>query len=149
MLLHQRDIVSIRDYPYVIAYEWEVNRSDCLSTLQHLYKLEMASIINMLPNNHKGDLVLMDENYDFLGVEVKYIDNYSSGRTAKTSRTKNRKQVREQAEKYAEFFEMMFPWASAKGVAFTNETLSGELSLRYRKHFSEELSVRLKNYRIR
>ena len=135
MLLHQNSIELLRDYPYVIAYEWEVSPSDCLYTLLHIYKLDnVVSTISMLPNNHKGDLVLMDENYNFLVVEVKYIDNESSGRNAKNNRTKQRKQVREQAEKYVCFFEMMFPWLFAKGLAFTNELLREELSMKFKNY---------------
>jgi hypothetical protein len=125
MLLNQRDIKLLQHYLYLIAYEWKV-------------ELPQSELLRP----HVGDLVLMDEHHRFLVVEVKYIDNVSSGDVARKKRNQRRNKVCKQAMKYGELFKMMFPWAVVLKGVFTNESLQEELSLKFKKYCKTEERAR-------
>ncbi len=68
------------NYPFVVMHEWEVEEGRS--------------------QYGQGDLVFTDGRGQFAVVEVKYLPEHS-GRTARTKRTKARKEVRAQARWYA------------------------------------------------
>lgn len=68
-----------------------------------------------------GDLIFTDGNGNFAVVEIKYIDNLSSGSTASNKRTKKRKMVQEQSVKYANIYGENNYVKSIKAFYFTNE----------------------------
>ena len=89
-------------YSYVYDYEWEV--------------FDGAS------NLGKGDLVFTDGKSNFLVVECKYIDLDDQGSTARTRRTKKRKDIKEQPKKYISSFKKKHPEAaSVMGLGISNE----------------------------
>lgn len=88
-------------YPFVVEDEWEVEfgRSD----------------------SGLGDLIFTDGNGNFAVVEIKYIDNLSTGHNASTKRTKKRKMVHEQSIKYADIYNENNFVKSIKSFIYTNE----------------------------
>ncbi len=88
-------------YPFVVEDEWEVEfgRSD----------------------SGLGDLIFTDGNGNFAVVEIKYIDNLSTGHNAGTKRTKKRKMVQEQSIKYADIYSKNNFVKSIKAFIFTND----------------------------
>lgn len=68
-----------------------------------------------------GDVVLKLADGSFLVVEVKYLDFWSSGRTAITKRRKHRQKVREQAYKYGREWSVRHPGATTHTAVYTNE----------------------------
>lgn len=89
-------------YPYVYDYEWEV--------------FDGAS------NLGKGDLVFTNGKSNFLIVECKYIDLEAQGRTARTRKTKKRKEIKDQPKKYISCFKKKHPEAvSINGLGISNE----------------------------
>lgn len=99
LLLNQDQLSEIQDFRYVIAHEWP--------TYQIADYLE----------EHRGDLVLMNEDYGFAVIELKHIkikDEYSpQGKARKTFACK-------QARKFQKFFQRRFPWANVTSFAVTN-----------------------------
>ena len=96
------------DYPFVIDDEWEVEPNES--------------------QKGKGDLVFTNGAGQFAVVEVKWIDLDSSGKTVRTRRTKNRKEVAGQAANYAQHFCHRMGGAEVKGYFFTNEDQQPQLA---------------------
>lgn len=107
MLLQQDQFPILNEFPYVIAYEWVVYcynvQTDCLE-------------------QHRGDLILMDDTYNFLILELKYIKKPRDHWTRSIGRRKIQT-VCAQARKFAEFFRERFPWADVDSLALTNRGL--------------------------
>lgn len=104
MLLKQDQLIILGEFPYVIAYEWVV----------YCYNSQTALI-----EQHRGDLILMDDSYNFLVLELKYVKKAKDYRSRAISRQKIRT-VCSQARKFAEFFRERFPWANVDSLALTN-----------------------------
>jgi Holliday junction resolvase-like predicted endonuclease len=68
-----------------------------------------------------GDVVLKLADGSFLVVEVKYLDLWSSGRTAITKRRKHRNKVHEQAYKYGQAWRLRHPGVTTHTAVYTNE----------------------------
>ena len=90
------------DFPYIIDDEWEVEsgRSD----------------------RGVGDLIFTDSQGNFAIVEVKWINNQATGKTASVKRTKKRRKVENQAIKYAQIYSTKDFVKTAYPYIFTNET---------------------------
>ena len=102
LLLNQEQLLEIQDFRYVIAYEWVI------------YGFSQKS---QLIEEHRGDLVLMDDRYNFVVIELKHIrsrDEYSPQGKSRTFYTCK------QARKFAKFLRKRFPWATVNGFAVTN-----------------------------
>ena len=110
-----------------------VDRSNRLKVIRYEY--------NVVPRQNQygvGDFLLKRVGEKTLVVvEVKYINFANAGRnasTSKTSRTKNRKKVKEQARKYADLASAKFPAYKILVYIFTNENVKpiklGELKPR-------------------
>jgi hypothetical protein len=104
MLLRQSEIRKVRDYEYVVAYEWETDRFNPKS---------------QLTETHHGDLVLMNECGSFLVVELKHIKE-DNDFTSMIERGDRIRQVRRQTQKFMGFFQSRFPWAYVEGIAVTS-----------------------------
>ena len=69
----------------------------------------------------KGDLVFKRPAFEeYLVIETKYIRT-DSGKTARGSRTRNRKKVVEQALRYGAIFKQRHPGAEVEVATFTND----------------------------
>jgi hypothetical protein len=100
LVLHSYELLP--DYPFLVGDEWEAepNRGQ----------------------DGKGDLIFADGAGRFAVVEVKWLDLSTSGDTAQTRRTKKRKKVKEQAEKYAQTLaQRLENFIQVEGYWFTNE----------------------------
>lgn len=85
------------EYPFIYAYEWEVKPG--------------------FSQYGKGDLIFSDANLNVLLMEVKELSPFS-GRNQCVARTKTRKQVKMQTEKYMAAFKKLHPeLKSIKGIA--------------------------------
>lgn len=74
-------------------------------------------------NEGRGDLVFTDNRGSFAVVEVKFINNDRSGRTARSKRTDARGKVREQASRYASLLAAITPnHREVIAYAYTNES---------------------------
>jgi len=104
MLLQQDRFTILNEFPYVIAYEW----------VAYCYNVETSCL-----EQHKGDLILMDDTYNFLILELKYIKKPRDHWTRSICRRKIQT-VCGQARKFAEFFRERFPWADVDSLALTN-----------------------------
>jgi hypothetical protein len=88
-------------HPFLIDDEWDVVAGET--------------------NQGRGDLVFTDGEGGYAVVEVKYLRD-RSGRTARSKRTKSRKEVREQAVTYARAIASRIgPDAKVSAYAYTNE----------------------------
>lgn len=105
LIIRWSRIPVIKDYPYLFDYEYLLNGN--------------------FSNHGKGDLILTKDisMTSLLVVEVKFINLRATGSTASTSRTKNRKKVREQAEIYSDLARAMYPGADVTAVTVTNEEI--------------------------
>ena len=93
----------LKRYPYIFNYEY------CMIPGQS--------------NTGKGDLIFTDKRDNYMVMEVKYLDFYQSGKTAKNRRTKHRKKVKTQTKKYMKELSSFYPGAkSIKGIAYTNQS---------------------------
>jgi len=93
---------ALQRWPYLVEYEWEVSAG--------------------WSQAGKGDLVFGDGEGSFAIVEVKWIDNDTTGSTSRTRRTKKRKAVREQAQKYAVAWWYSHPEAvEVRAFTFTDD----------------------------
>lgn len=100
----QHRIEKLRDFQYVIGYEWGHHQFNTETTMMEL---------------QRGDLVFMNEAGNFLVVELKYIQpeqNFNHPH----SRAKRLKVVRAQTDKFLSFFQHRFSWAHVEGLALTN-----------------------------
>jgi len=89
-------------YQWIYDYEWEV--------------------VPGHPNQGKGDLVMTDGLGSFLVIEVKNINLLRSGRTARTKRSKSRREVGEQIKSYAIAWRNQHTKARiVLGATYTNE----------------------------
>lgn len=104
MLQRQADVRKVRDFEYVVAYEWETDRFNPKS---------------QLTETHHGDLVLMNDNGSFLVVELKHIKE-DNDFTSMIERGDRIRQVRRQTQKFMGFFQARFPWAQVEGLAVTS-----------------------------
>ncbi len=104
VLQQQEKIVKVCEFDYVIAYEWSTDLFDPKT---------------QLINNHRGDLILMNDYGSFLVIELKYIRTINDFSGMMQRGTKIR-QVRKQTQKFLGFFQERFPWASVEGLALTN-----------------------------
>ncbi len=92
-----------------------------LKRYPYIYKHEYCKIPGQT-NTGKGDLIFRDKRENFMVIEVKYIDFYQTGKTAKNRRTKKRKHVKVQTKKYMKELSSSYPDArSIKGIAYTND----------------------------
>jgi hypothetical protein len=100
LVLHSSELLP--DYPYLFDDEWEVeaNRTQ----------------------DGKGDLVFTDGEGRYAVVEVKWLDLDNSGKTVRTSRTKKRQKVQDQAVIYAdELRQKLGDSVQVNAYCFTNE----------------------------
>ncbi len=110
----KRDLVLrsaelLPDYPYLVDDEWEVeaNRTQ----------------------DGKGDLIFTDGEGRYAVVEVKWLDFDNSGKTTRTSQTKKRQKVQEQAFIYAhELKQKLGGSVQVSAYWFTNEYSQLQLS---------------------
>jgi hypothetical protein len=91
----------LEGYPFLVEYEWEVEQGSS--------------------QYGRGDLLFTDGEGSFAVVEAKWIDLDSTGPTASNRRTKKRKQVRDQAWRYARGVERLYRSDKVVGYAHTNE----------------------------
>ena len=68
----------------------------------------------------EGDL-LVDEGECLSAIEFKYIDQYATGKTARSRRTQHRKRVCEQARLHAAYAKLRHPDRRVQAIAVTNE----------------------------
>lgn len=106
LLQKQNQLTEICNFPYVIAYEW----------VTYFYNPR-----SHLTEEHRGDLVLMDEAQKFAVVELKYI--YKDEHWANGERLLRTRHARRQAKKFERFFQHRFPWAEVESFALTNAGL--------------------------
>ena len=89
--------MALIQFPFIYAYEWEVEPD--------------------FSQFGKGDLLLTDGYMNFLLMEVKELSTFS-GRNQCVARTKARKQVKKQTDKYMLAFRKLHPeLKSIKGIA--------------------------------
>ena len=100
LVLHSHELLP--DHPLLMDDEWEVE-----------------------PNRNqegKGDLLFSDGAGRFAVVEVKWLNQDKSGKTARTSRTQKRNKVRDQAVEYAHALaQRLETFTQIEGYCFTNE----------------------------
>ena len=100
----------------------EIARIPEMASYIFLWGLEWSVEGEGVSEAGRGDAVLTDGHGRFAVLEFKYIDNTTSGATARTRRTKKRKEVLEQVKTYAAFFHRAHPSARAVAAyAVTNE----------------------------
>ena len=86
-----------------------------------LYYAQEWEVIPGYSQFGKGDLVFKRPGFEeYLVIETKYIRT-DSGKTARGSRTKNRKKVVEQALRYGAIFKQRHPGAEVEIATFTND----------------------------
>ncbi|KAM3093978.1 hypothetical protein ACKFKG_17285 [Phormidesmis sp. 146-35] len=105
VLENQDKMHLINEYRYVVGYEWLIRP----------YNVEKKII-----ETHRGDLILMNEAYNFLVIELKFFKN--TGEFWRNVARKNRrlKHVFQQAKKFEDFFAQQFPWTYTQSLAITN-----------------------------
>lgn len=104
VLVNQSKLHLISDFPYVVAYEWNVYCYNPYTTLTE---------------EHKGDLILMNEAYHFLIVELKFIKE-SDEFWRRVAKDRRLREVLRQANKFEDFFKQKFPWTYPQSLAITN-----------------------------
>lgn len=125
-LENQEEIESIKDYPLVTDYEYDVEPGKT--------------------NSGRGDLILTDGENNYLIVEVKFLSE-NSGKTARTRRKTQKNKVYEQALNYKEKFQKKFPKAKVDCITLTNEILFTNKELAER--FSSFREQKKKLWKIR
>lgn len=102
-------IPELQNYPYIFDYEWEI----------YEYIEGRKNTIG------KGDLIFTDGEDNYLIVELKYLELYQSGKTARTRRTNKRKKNLEQTEKYMKLFQSVQKGAKKiLGLSITNDKIT-------------------------
>ncbi len=110
-------IRELTNYPYIFDYEWEV----------HEYIEGRKKTIG------KGDLIFTDGKDNYLIVEIKYLDLYGLGKTARTRRNFKRKKNLDQTKKYMELFQSVQRNAKTiLGLSITNDKITRFLLLKLR-----------------
>lgn len=104
LLLQEIDSPILKEYEYVVAYEWWAEHYNSMSGLTEA---------------HQGDIVLMNDRYTFLVVELKYIHK-ANNFWRSIARQQRTGKVCRQARKFGRFFSARFPWADVEYVALTN-----------------------------
>jgi hypothetical protein len=81
----------------------------------------------------EGDMLAKDADDSLVAIECKWIDNTSTGKTAKVRRTKHRKKVVEQALRHASYVKIGNHDRRVRAATLTNEDgltlVSGDVSL--------------------
>lgn len=122
---NQSEIHSIAKYSYIMEYE---------------YLIEPAR-----PDKGRGDLLLSDGKSNLLVVEVKYLPY--GNKSDRSKRSKARKTVKEQTQRYCALIREKHPNSKVDSIALTNDLLKNTPGLVERFNVFMEKKKRLWNKR--